>query len=146
MHSKNKTVLEVNVVTAVRVHMETLAAQEQLDYMLEAVKTKYVKVFNPIPHVDELPTDVYCCIKLKDPNKTFATCSYSSLHKYKAAWMELIQQHLDAGCICPSNLLHGSPAFIMPESDPFVLPRWVNDYHQLNANTVLDTFPLAMCG
>jgi hypothetical protein len=28
------------------------------------------------------------------------------------------------------------------QSDPTVLPRWVNDYRELNANTVLDSHPL----
>jgi hypothetical protein len=96
--------------------------------MSDVVKTKYSKVFNLIPHIDELPTDVYCCIKLKDTSKTITTCTYTSPQKYKAAWAELIQQHLDASCIRLSNSV--------------VLPRWVNDYRQLNANTILDAFPL----
>jgi len=139
---KFDAVKPVDVVAAVRVRVETLAAQEQLDKMSKAVKAKYSKVSNPIPHVDQLPTDVYCRIKLKDASKTINTHTYTSLWKYKAAWAELIQQHLDAGRIRPSNSAHASPAFLVPKSDPTVLPRWVNDYRQLNANTVLDAFPL----
>src|SRR5882762_4244482 len=139
---KFDAVKPVDVVAAVRVRVETLAAQEQLDKMSEAVKAKYSKVFNPIPHVDQLPTDVYCRIRLKDASKTINTRTYTSPRKYKAAWAELIQQHLDAGRIRPSNSAHASPAFLVPKSDPTVLPRWVNDYCQLNANTVLDAFPL----
>ena len=30
----------------------------------------------------------------------------------------------------------------MPKTDPTVLPCWVNDYCQLNANTVMDSHPL----
>jgi hypothetical protein len=99
-------------------------------------------VFNPIPHVDQLPTDVYCRIKLKDVSKTITTCTYTSPQKFKEAWATLIQQHLDAGRIQPSNSAHASPAFLVPKSDTTVLPRWVNDYRQLNANTILDVFPL----
>jgi hypothetical protein len=49
---------------------------------------------------------------------------------------------LDAGRIRPSNSEHASPGFLVPKTDPVVLPRWVNDYRQLNANTVLNAFPL----
>src|ERR1700735_1675689 len=74
--------------------------------------------------------------------KTVQTHSYSTPRKYKEAWAILIQQHLDAGRIRPSNSAHASPAFLVPKSDTTVLPRWVNDYRQLNSNTVLDAFPL----
>jgi hypothetical protein len=40
----------------------------------------------------------------------------------------LIQQHLDTGCIHPSNSANASPTFIVPKSDKTVLLRWVNDY------------------
>src|ERR1700683_1421156 len=109
--------------------------------MSDAMKIKWSKVFNLIPHVDELPMDVYCHIKLKYTSKTITMCTYISPWKYKAAWAELIQQHLDAGCIRPSNSTHASPAFLVPKSDSIVLLRWVNDHHQLNANTILDAFP-----
>jgi hypothetical protein len=72
----------------------------------------------------------------------FTTWSYSTPHKYKDTWSTLIQQHLDAGRICPSNSAHASPAFIIPKADTAVLPRWVNDYRALNANTVTDSHPL----
>jgi hypothetical protein len=94
----------------VRVQVKTLAAQEQHDRMSEAVKAKYSKVFNLILHVDQLPTDVYCRIKLKDASKTINTHIYSSPHKYKAVWAELIQQHLPHQtfqfCPCISCLSH----------------------------------------
>jgi hypothetical protein len=89
-----------------------------------------------------LPTDVYCRIKLKDASKTITTRTYTSPRKFKEAWATLIQQHLDAGRIRPSNSEHALPAFLVPKSDTTVLPRWVNDYRQLNSNTVLDAFPL----
>ena len=57
-------------------------------------------------------------------------------------WQILIQQHLDAGRIRPSSSPCASPAFIVPKANPNVLPRWVNDYRQLNENTVTDSHPL----
>lgn len=54
----------------------------------------------------------------------------------------LIQQHLNSECIRPSCSPHASPAVIIPKVDASVLPRWVNDYRQLNKNTVLDSHPM----
>src|ERR1700685_3413424 len=96
--------------------------------LYNAVKDKHSNVFHPIPHVDELPTNVYCRIKLKDVSKTITTCTYTSPRKFKEAWATLIQQHLDAGRIQPFNSAHASPAFLVPKLDTSVLPRWVNDY------------------
>ena len=77
---------DVDLIVAVHTWIETLNTQEQLDCLSNTVKTKYVDVFSPIPHIDDLPTDVYCRIQLKDATKTFATRSYSTPHKYKKAW------------------------------------------------------------
>ena len=105
------------------------------------VFNKYKCVFEPIPHVDELPTDVYCRIQLKDASKTIATRSYSSPRKYWEAWRTLLRHHEDAGRIRPSNSSSASPSFLVPKTDSTVLPRWVNNYHVLNSNTVLDSYP-----
>jgi len=139
---KLEEVKPVDLVAAVRDRIEALNTQEQLDRLSDAVKEKYLDVFSPIPHLDDLPTDVYCRIQLKDATKTFATRSYSTPRKYKEAWSTLIQQHLDVGRIRPSNSAHASPAFLVPKSDTVVLPRWVNDYRALNTNTVTDAHPL----
>ena len=103
---------------------------------------KYKQVFEPIPHVDELPTNVYCRIQLKDALKTIATRSYSSPCKYREAWQTLLKHHEDAGRIHPSNSSSASPSFLVPKSDSTVFPCWVNDYCVLNSNTVLDSYPL----
>jgi hypothetical protein len=55
-----ETVKEVDKIAAIRTRIETLAAQEQLIKLGDAVKGKYKDVFSPIPHLDELPTNVYC--------------------------------------------------------------------------------------
>ena len=129
-------------VAAVRERIEVLAAQEELLCLGEDLKKEFINVFSEIPHLNELPTDVYCHIKLKDASKTFQTRLYSTPRKYRDAWATLIQQHLDAGRIRPSNSSHASPTFIVPKSDAAVLACWVNDYRILNANTVLDAHPL----
>jgi hypothetical protein len=43
--------------------------------------------------------------------------------------------------ILPPHLMP-PPAFLVPKAGVSVLPRWVNDYRQLNANTVMDLHPL----
>jgi hypothetical protein len=107
-----------------------------------SLRTEFKHIFEPIPHVDKLPTDVIARIKLKDSSKTITTRSYASPKKYKEAWLILIHRHLDAGRIRPSSSPFASPAFLTPKTDPTILPRWVNDYHQLNTNTVMDSHPL----
>jgi hypothetical protein len=139
---KFEQVQPVNPIAALRQRIEALTAESQLNHLADKVRIKYADVFDAIPHVNDLPKDVYCRIKLKDTNKTIATRSYSTPRKYKEAWATLIGQHLDAGRIRPSNSEHASPAFIIPKADIAVLPRWVNDYRVLNANTITDSHPL----
>jgi hypothetical protein len=78
-------VKQVNAVATVHIQVEQLACIEQFHRLSEAVKEKYIEVFSLIPHIDLLPTDVYCQIKLKDVSKTFATHSYATPRKYKEA-------------------------------------------------------------
>jgi hypothetical protein len=106
------------------------------------LKAEYKIIFKPIPYADELPNDVLAEIHIKDAEKTIKSHSYLSPCKYKEAWQILIQQQLDAGQIRPSSSLCTSPAFIVPKANPNVLPCWVNDFHQLNENTVTDSHPL----
>jgi hypothetical protein len=142
IRNRFEVVKPIDLVAALRQRIETLTAVDQLNRLGDAVKHKYSDVFDAIPHLDELPTDVYCRIRLKDPSKTIATRSYSTPRKYKEAWASLIQQHLDAGRIRPSSSANASPAFLVPKSDTTVLPRWVNDYRSLNSNTITDSHPL----
>ena len=87
-------------------------------------------------------TDCVAKIKLIDPSRTIKSCFYSCPHKYCDAWQILLNQHLAADCIQPSSSPFASPAFIMPKTNPTALPHWVNDYQQLNTNTVIDSHPL----
>jgi len=135
-------VKDVDIVAAVRAHIKVLADKERLLLLDSGLRTEYKDVFDPLPHYDDLSTDVYCKVNLKDASKTITMWSYSCPRKYRDAWKTLIQQHLDAGRIRPSSLEYASPAFIIPKSDPQVLPRWVNDYRQINSNTITDSYPL----
>ena len=69
---------KIDVVAAVWTHLEVLAVQQQLDQMGAQVLKDYKTIFEPCPHTDKLPTDIYCHIKLKDASKTITTWSYSS--------------------------------------------------------------------
>ena len=140
MHSKH--VQWIDVVVAVWMHLEQLMAQDQLNQMGAEISKSYTTIFEPCPHSEELPKDVYCHIKLKDASKTITTWSYSSPWKYWDAWKTLIQSHEAAGRIRPSNSSSASPSFLVPKTDQAVLPHWVNDYQALNVDTVLDSYPL----
>ncbi|RXW12160.1 hypothetical protein EST38_g13695 [Candolleomyces aberdarensis] len=103
---------------------------------------EYGDIFDTLPPVHELPTDNLCRISLIDATKSIESCSYASPHKYWEAWSTIINDHLHAGCIRPSDSHHVSPLFLIPKADPAALPRWVIDYRQLNRNVRLDKTPL----
>ncbi len=62
--------------------------------------------------------------------------------KFCEAWQTSIEKNVDAGRIRPSSSLYSSPSFLIPKTDKTVLPRWVNNFHALNANMVSDRYPL----
>ncbi|PSR74302.1 hypothetical protein PHLCEN_2v9954 [Hermanssonia centrifuga] len=95
-----------------------------------------------IPHLNELPTDVYHRFRLVDPNMVIARRQYECPKKYREAWKTLLEQHLAAGRLRPSSSPYASPAFLIPKTDRAVLPHWVNDYRKLNSNTIPDVHPL----
>jgi hypothetical protein len=143
---RSEPVKKPNVAALIRERVKELAERqriaEELSTCEKEARAKFAPVFEPIPHVDHLPTDTFARIKLKDASRSISSRSYSCPRKYRAAWQTLIDQHLEAGRIRPSSSSHASAAFIVPKSDPSVLPRWVNDYRELNDNTVLDAHPL----
>lgn len=135
------------VASLLRERIDTLAFiennKEQLDRLDREMRRKYIDRFpNDIPHIDELPTDIVHRITLKDPNKIIQCRRYNTPRKYREAWDALLDQHIEAGRLRPSSSSFVSPAFLIPKKDPTVLPRWVNDYRALNANTVPDNHPL----
>lgn len=135
---------EVNFAAVIKERLECLEAADKHRKLTGDIIKEYSDVFGEIPRVSDLPADVTNKITLKDSNVMIQTRSYSSPRKYKEAWATLIKNHLEAGRIRPSNSSFSSPAFLIPKSDPNALPRWVNDYRQLNANTVPDRHPLPL--
>jgi len=73
MEYKFEEVKPVDIVAAVRQRIEVLAAQKELERLGDQMKSDFVDVFSEIPHINELPTDVYCRIKLKDASKSIHT-------------------------------------------------------------------------
>lgn len=132
----------IDIVASIRERVEVLADEERRRSRESKIIAEFPDVFGDIPHMSELPTDITCKITLKDASRMVQSRSYPSPRKYCEAWDVLIKKHLDAGRIRPSNLQFSSPAFLVPKSDPSALPRWVNDYRQLNSNIVSDRHPL----
>jgi hypothetical protein len=132
-------------VAAIRTRIECIVSDEALRMKSEAMKEEYIDIFPAdIPDTCELPSEVLMKIKLRDDVTPMVARAYSCPKKYRAGWKTLIEQHLAAGQIRPSNSDYVSPAFIVPKSDPNVLPRWVNDYRKLNLNTIADNHPLPL--
>ncbi|KAG2095734.1 uncharacterized protein F5147DRAFT_778632 [Suillus discolor] len=133
----------VDIVAAIRERITTLASVEQLKLRDAALKVEYEDRFPiDIPHNDSLPSDVLFRVRLKDANKLIQQRGYDCPRKYRDAWKTLLDQHVEAGRLRPSDSPHSSPAFIIPKANPMALPRWVNDFRQLNLNTVPDNHPL----
>lgn len=136
---------ELDHIAAVQQRIATIDMLEHLSRLNEKMKEKYKDRFpTDIRHVDDLPKDIYHRIRLKDPEKVISTHAYNSPRKYRDAWHTLLQQHISAGHIRPSDSPIASPAFIIPKADPMVLPRWVNDYRLVNENTIPDQHPLPL--
>ncbi|OJT13288.1 Transposon Tf2-12 polyprotein, partial [Trametes pubescens] len=148
-NAADQPVLDLNVpqgtavIAAIRERVEELATLEQLKAEDAAIKTRYVDLFpDDIPHVNQLPTDVWHEINLKDANLTIVRRQYDCPKRYRDAWKTLLDQHISAGRLRPSSSPYASPSFLVPKSDPAALPRWVNDYRVLNDNTIPDVHPL----
>jgi len=136
---------DIRPIAAVRTQIEGLVERERLLKLNAKYKNKFSDMFpSDIPHVSELPQDILMTIKLHDTQKLMVARAYSCLQKYCESWGTLIEQHLAAGRIHPSTSEYVLLAFIVPKSDPLVLPRWVNDYRKLNLNTVPDNHPLPL--
>ncbi|KAJ3495874.1 hypothetical protein NLJ89_g10566 [Agrocybe chaxingu] len=132
----------MNIVGAIKSTIENLAEKERLGCIEKEIKHEFRKVFEPIPHADELPTTETARIQLKDAYKVISTRRYNCPRQFQEAFRKLIQQRLDSGFIRLSSSEYASPSFIIPKADKNALPRWVCDYRALNANTIPDNFPL----
>jgi len=136
-----------HIAVVLRNRIDTLAFieknKEHLERLDAEMRRQYEDRFpSDIPHIDHLPTDIVHRIRLKDPNKIIQCRRYNTPRKYREAWEQLLDEHVAAGRLRPSSSPFVSPAFLIPKKDPTALPRWVNDYRALNANTVPDNHPL----
>ncbi|KAJ2923098.1 hypothetical protein H1R20_g13996, partial [Candolleomyces eurysporus] len=129
-------------IAAVNKVVRDKAAAIQRAVLEQQILKDYKDVFSPPSSVGDLPSDVHARIRLKDPNWSMPSQTYSCPRKYRDKWKELIEEHLAAGRIRPSSSPFASPSFVIPKADPAAKPRWVNDYRVLNANTVPDRYPL----
>jgi hypothetical protein len=108
LNLEGETVNEVNPLAAIKEQITALATIDKLEKIETNLKEEFKVIFQPIPHVDELPTDVVARIKLKDAHQTIAACTYSCPRKFWEAWQTLIQQHLDSGNLSHPMLPHPS--------------------------------------
>ena len=137
------------IMAAVRERIESISFQEELNRRDVEMREKYKDRF-PIRLPDttlDVPDHIYHRIRLKDPNRIIKGRGYSAPKKYHDSWKDLLDEHIHAGRIRPSSSEHASPSFCVPKykdgvPDLTVPPRWVNDYRELNSNTIRDNFPL----
>lgn len=137
------------IMAAVRDRIEILANQQLLAEKDAEIKKRFADLFPVrLPDTTEGILDhIYHCIHLKDPNKKHSGHAYPAPKKYHDAWKTLLEEHLAAGCIRPSSSEYSSLAFCIPKymdgvPDLTALPHWVNDFRELNENTIKDAFPL----
>ena len=62
IHTRHRfeSVAPIDITAAVQQRMEILTAQQELQKLGVKIKEEFIDVFSKIPHLDELPTDVYC--------------------------------------------------------------------------------------
>jgi len=85
--------IPVNFIGVVKEKLESLELQQKYNALEDKLKMEFRKIFEPIPHVKELPDDVYCQIKLKDATRTISKRMYGCPCKYWEAWKTLIDMH-----------------------------------------------------
>jgi len=63
----------IDIMGAVKAHVKTLTHLAELMHHEDQLKAEFHEIFEPIPHVDQLLTDVQAHIKLKNTNQTIKT-------------------------------------------------------------------------
>ena len=86
----------VDIVGVVNAHVKTLTHLAGLMHHEDQLKVEFWEIFEPIPHVDLLPTDVKARVKLKNAEQSIKTQTYQCPCKFHEVW-GIIQKHLDAG-------------------------------------------------
>ncbi|SGY12772.1 BQ5605_C011g06597 [Microbotryum silenes-dioicae] len=125
------------------------AEQAELRQRKAKLRAEFADRFpTDIPPVATYESPVRHHIQLKPGAKKPNKQGYCAVHRYRPAWKRLLDQHVTAGRLRKSSSEYASPAFITPkkgmEKDESILPRWVNDYRELNEGTVRDRTPLPL--
>ena len=60
LQHQDEVVVPLDIVAAIRQHVETLATMDKLKQLRKELVDEFQEVFTPIPHIDNLPMDVYC--------------------------------------------------------------------------------------
>ncbi|SGY16095.1 BQ5605_C012g06756 [Microbotryum silenes-dioicae] len=144
---------ESAVQASIRACLAHLEEQQAEESQLRALEVAFRKEFSDrfpadIPPVSQYESKVRHCIALKPGMKTPWQPTYGTPMRWRAAWRRLLDEHLVAGRLRPSSSEYSLPAFIIPkkgmDTDPSIMPRWVNNYRILNAATVPDRTPLPL--
>ena len=136
------TMKPINTIAAIKTTIERLASKDRLIKLEETIKDEYKEIFRPIPHILMLPTHNMARIKVKEAYKKISNRSYTCPRQYREAFKTLIDQRLESGFIRPSSSPYASPSFIIPKADKMVLPHWVCDFCELNANMIPDNWTM----
>ena len=68
---------KANVIAAVKERLQTLAHWDSMQQRDVNLHEEFKAVFKPIPHVDDLPTNVYAEIRVNDSSKLSSTHTYA---------------------------------------------------------------------
>lgn len=101
---------------------------------------QYSDVFGPLPNkippLDKnTPTHKVILI---DPTKVSNCRAYPIPMRAVPQMRAIINRHIAAGRLIPSSSPWASPVFLKLKKDPLAEPRWLNDYRQINSNTIKD--------
>lgn len=136
------------IVAAVRKRIVSLSFEEERQEAERNIHVEFADMFpTRLPDFADMPDHIYHRIRLIDNNKVVRGRGYTSAKKHNQQHRELLDLHLAAGRLRPSSSEHASPCFVIPKfkngvPDTSVLGRWINDYRELNLNTVRDSYPL----
>jgi hypothetical protein len=104
-----------NPIASIQNTIELLALKKHLQKLNSDLKEEFKQIFEPIPHINDLPAHEPARIHVRDAYKKIALRSYPCPWQYKEAFATLIQKHLDSGFIHPSSSSFTSPSFFVPK-------------------------------
>jgi len=90
----------LDLITTIKTQIVQLAGEATLRKLDKQMKESFVNCFpSNIPHVMDLPRDIYHHIKLLPGTPVSVSHAYGCPRKYHAGWKMLINQHVAAGWI-----------------------------------------------